>query len=110
MTLFVYGTTAVGTPYPYSSINRPRTRVSVIPAAHLLTVLTVAGATIIASASGSTSFVAGTLVVAGDRLPGLRLQGGRVDELAPVRGGDHAHLPAVPMGQVDEDADVAGDR
>ena len=51
----VYGTATSGTPLPCASTSNPRASVSAMPATHLLTVLTVAGQTIMASADGSTS-------------------------------------------------------
>ncbi|PVE11651.1 hypothetical protein Y717_31280 [Streptomyces scopuliridis RB72] len=53
MAAFTYGRAAVGTPSPYASHRIPRARVSEIPAAHLLIVLKVAGATAMASGGGS---------------------------------------------------------
>jgi hypothetical protein len=44
-----------------ASVNSPRARVSLIPAAHLLIVLKVAGATTMASGGGSTSAASGCL-------------------------------------------------
>src|ERR1039458_5228145 len=49
------GTATIGTPRPVSSHNRPAAPVSVIPAAHLFTVLKVGGATTTASAAGNSS-------------------------------------------------------
>jgi hypothetical protein len=51
----VYGIAMIGMPSPIASITRPSARVSARPAAHLLMVLTVAGATMIAEGGGSTS-------------------------------------------------------
>ena len=79
-----------------------------MPNAHLLIVLTVAGATIIASASGSTSRSPGFLYDATHRMPGERGQRRRVDELSAVRGHDDADVPAGRLGQPDEPVDVSG--
>lgn len=53
MAAFTYGRATVGMPNPYASQRMPRARVSAMPAAHLLIVLNVAGATAMASAGGS---------------------------------------------------------
>ncbi len=53
MAAFTYGKTTVGMPIPYASHRIPSARVSAMPAAHLLIVLNVAGATAMASAGGS---------------------------------------------------------
>jgi hypothetical protein len=50
-----------GQALPVASHNSPSARVSAIPAAHLLMVLKVAGATMIASGSGSRSGSPGSL-------------------------------------------------
>jgi hypothetical protein len=55
------GSTTTGRPFPGASHSSPSARVSAIPAAHLLMVLKVAGATMIASGSGSTSGSPGSL-------------------------------------------------
>jgi hypothetical protein len=49
------GSATIGSRFPIASTRMPSASVSQIPAAHLLTVFTVAGATITASGSGSTS-------------------------------------------------------
>src|SRR5579872_258650 len=50
-----HGTAAIGRSRPSASQSRPRASVSLIPSAHLFTVLKLAGATTNASAGGSTS-------------------------------------------------------
>src|SRR5204863_5558333 len=53
--VLVYGTATIGSPRPCPSTSSPSASVSQIPCDHLLIVFTEAGATIIASGSGSTS-------------------------------------------------------
>src|SRR5262249_52794632 len=57
----VQGTAASGRPSPTASLSSPSASVSLIPWAHLLTVLNVAGAITIASAGGRASGSAGSL-------------------------------------------------
>ncbi len=59
--VFTHGMTASGVPLPMASAATPTTNRSVSPSAHALTVLNVAGATRIASATGHTSGSAGCL-------------------------------------------------
>ena len=49
----VNGSDTTGIFLPIASVSRPRARVSLMPAAHLLIVLKVAGATIMASGGGA---------------------------------------------------------
>ena len=55
------GKATIGRRFPMASVSSPRARVSLIPAAHLLIVLKVAGATTMASGGGSTSASSGCL-------------------------------------------------
>src|SRR5260221_1057891 len=56
-----HGIETIGIPSPVHSHKMPRARVSVIPSAHLLRVLNVVGATMIALAFGSVSGSSGCL-------------------------------------------------
>src|SRR5215472_1357471 len=58
---FGQGTVTIGRPRPVASLSSPSASVSLIPAAHLLTVLKVAGAAADASAGGKTSGASGSL-------------------------------------------------
>src|SRR6202012_1704513 len=58
---FGHGTTIIGRPSPTASLSRPRASVSLMPWAHLLTVLNVAGAAARGSGGGSRSGSSGRL-------------------------------------------------
>ena len=58
---FGHGTVTIGSPRPVASLSRPSASVSLIPAAHLLMVLKVAGAAANALAGGRTSGASGSL-------------------------------------------------
>src|SRR5215467_8668572 len=58
---FGQGTATIGRPWPIASLSSPSARVSLIPAAHLLMVLKVAGAAANAVAGGKTSGASGSL-------------------------------------------------
>ena len=58
---FGQGTVTIGRPRPIASFSSPSARVSLIPAAHLLIVLNVAGAAAKALAGGRTSGASGSL-------------------------------------------------
>jgi hypothetical protein len=80
------GNATTGRCLPIASVKRPSARVSLMPAAHLLIVLKVAGATTMASGGGSTS---GCLYSERTGCPEAASKAGR-HELMPLRG--HSHI------------------
>ena len=103
MAALVNGTATIGRPLPCPSTSRPRARVSAMPAAHLLIVLTVAGATIDRVGRRQHVGVAGVLVVRAHRVAGLRRRA-RPRRRTCARPGvvtTQTSQPS-PLGQVDQ--------
>jgi hypothetical protein len=68
------GNATTGRRLPMASVRRPRARVSLIPAAHLLIVLKVAGATTMASGRRQHIRLIGLLVLRPNRMTGSGFQ------------------------------------
>ncbi|ATL85171.1 hypothetical protein SMALA_4941 [Streptomyces malaysiensis subsp. malaysiensis] len=104
----------IGRPRPIPSVIRPRARVSLIAAAHFVSVLLVSGATRIASGpAGRPASMAAVLPhrVAGQLRQGLDLAFGILAEPS-VRGRreDHVHVPVRRLGGADRYVEAVGGR
>src|SRR5262249_36545883 len=80
---FGQGTVTIGRPRPVASLSRPSASVSLIPAAHLLMVLKVAGAAANALAGGRTSGGAGSLKLVRAGWPVRSVVRARAENRAP---------------------------